>query len=416
MYGNGRNSQDHHYGNQHGNQNVVHDDDGGPIPDYMDLEDNTQDNFGYDDDGGGGGGGGDGFDRRHGGNDRGYDYSDGFNRTSAEQYGNRRNRPGTMEMQGFEGSGFNDIRQTREFSGPDIDPRTLSNTDPYLQNTEKRDSHQRYNYDDNRGNGEYNGYREKFQGRDGREISSTEQREFNSCDRSNGYQDVERNVKGENYRNNVIRNSRDERYEEEKVQNGGYHDKGYTPDPEPEPVHPVPQIPPMSRGRSLRLRRSVRKKSRRAGRKNDNEDDIPTISFADGMKTLIKRGKSRKSERRVTSQGEEEIYEDLDGEDDEVRTNLGLPSNKNNRKTKTLRARIVNLQQERVVNAHDMATFLRNRLAFKWFCYSFFMSDSIFYIVDIHYERDVNAQDRGTFLSPFLVHFSLYLSLVVSDK
>lgn len=140
---------------------------------------------------------------------------------------------------------------------------------------------------------------------------------------------------------------------------GGYDNQGFEPDYEKEQPLYTPKMSRVARALSVRHRKSLRRRGRMSSRRR-GEENLPNI--ADGMKTLIQRQKSRRVQRRPLSQlgnNSTEIQDIEHESSDGIYEDLGLPSNKHTRKTKNLKDRLVTLQRDREVNAHDMATLLR---------------------------------------------------------
>lgn len=144
-----------------------------------------------------------------------------------------------------------------------------------------------------------------------------------------------------------------------EVPNGGYLNQGYEHDNDSDLSYHRPKV---SKALSMRLKRSLRRRGRSyRGQKRDG--DLPQISFADGMKTLIQRRRSHRHPlenvqhdgRSQSGIGSEDYYEDLPD-------NGGLPSSKETKKTKSLHIRLVELKKKGA-STHDMANFMRNRLA-----------------------------------------------------
>ncbi|KAL4239689.1 Transmembrane channel-like protein 5 [Mactra antiquata] len=132
-------------------------------------------------------------------------------------------------------------------------------------------------------------------------------------------------------------------------------------------------LPSQRLSRAVSMRRRSKKKSRRE-RRLEREEEIP-ITFVDGMKTLIQRRKTlrqrrplseigAKSELGAKSEfggksvlGRRSVFFDYDSDEENK-----LPSNRNLKKTKSLKHKLITLQKDRNATTHDMATLLRDQV------------------------------------------------------
>lgn len=124
-----------------------------------------------------------------------------------------------------------------------------------------------------------------------------------------------------------------------------------------------PRTHGVSRALTLRLQRSMRR-TYRSRRRLAEDHDVPKLSYADGIKTIVQRRKH--VQRPALSQIGTALSSNLSGDGNDSE-DIGLPSNRMNRKTKKLGHRLTALQRRREVNAHDMATLLRLAL-YEFFC------------------------------------------------
>lgn len=160
----------------------------------------------------------------------------------------------------------------------------------------------------------------------------------------------------------------DTKYEVGDLRNVNKYEQNEEDEDRSQLSHYRPRTHGVSRALTLKLQRSMRRTHRgRRGLAGDDHD-VPKLSYADGIKTIVQRRKH--VQRPALSQIGTAFSSNLSGDGNDSE-DIGLPSNRMNRKTKTLGRRLTALQRRREVNAHDMATLLR--LALYEFFYSGFV-------------------------------------------